>query len=266
MPKTALQRIEDTFSDLDLWDRRTSAGFVPQPGSVLALDDEDWKPWRLSQLAFGGLAAAQDHLEAIRVHIEARRLFPLATDTLLRGALLGAAQAVWLLAPDDRAERLDFARCAAAEMHKRHREWLTDLRKIPAEPHEGTETVYAHVMEREDELMAKRAAVGQSRKFEATNIIERAADTVFGPATVTEARTVWRSLSGAAHGLAWPLLGRTGTEQTSAADGQGMADFQSGGSLDASLNAYLLAYGLSVKGWELLDLRGSAPAQTVRDR
>ena len=194
------------------------------------------------------------------LHIEARRLFPLATDTLLRGALLGAAQCVWLLAPDDRAERLDFARCAAAEMHKRHREWLGDLRKIPGEPHGGTERVYAHVVKREEELAAKRAAVGQSRKFDNTNIIERAAADAFGPSLVTEARTVWRSLSGAAHGLTWPMLDRTSTEQTSDADEEGIAGFRSGGSLEASLNAYMLAYRLSAKGWELLDLRGAAPA------
>ncbi len=256
----ALQQIEGTFGDLDLWDARTTAGFVPEPGSPLALDDEDWKPWRLSQLAIGGLAASHDHLEAIRVHIEARRLFPLATDTLLRGALLGAAQAVWLLAPEDQATRLDFSRCAAAEMHRRHREWLSDLRKIPAEPHEGTEKVYAHVFKREGELQAKREAIGQARKFDSTNIIERAAAAAFGPATATEARTVWRALSGAAHGLSWPMLGRVGTQQTSAVDDDGMADFRSGGSLDASLNGYFLAYRLSVKGWELLDLRGSVPA------
>lgn len=82
----------------------------------------DWKPWPLSQLAFGGLAAARDHLQAIRVHIEAGQLFPLATDTLLRGALLGAAQTVWMLAPDDQPTRLDYARTAAAEMLRRHRE------------------------------------------------------------------------------------------------------------------------------------------------
>ena len=258
--KTAEDRIRDTFPDLDLWDARTSTGFIPEPGSPLALDDEDWKPWRLSQLAFGGLAAAQDHLEAIRAHIEAGRGFPLATDTMLRGALLGSAQAVWLLAPDDRETRLDFARCAAAEMHKRHREWLSDLRKIPGEPHEGTEIVYAHVVMRENELADKRTAAGQARRYDNTNIIERAAAAAFGPSMVTEARTVWRSLSGSSHGLVWPMFGRTGTEQTSAADGDGVAEFRSGGSLAASLNAYMLAYHLSGKGWQLLDLRGAAPA------
>lgn len=258
--KTAADRIRDTFPDLDRWDARTTAGFVPEPGSPLALDDEDWRWWRMSQLALGGLAAAQDHLEAIRVHIEARRGFALATDTMLRGALLGASQAVWLLAPEDREKRLDFARCAAAEMYKRHREFLGDLRKTISEPHEGTEKVYAHVVEREKQLQEKRDAAGQARQFDNTNIVERAAAAAFGKDSVTEARTVWRSLSGASHGLVWPMFGRTGTEQTGAADGDGIAEFRSGGNLDASLNAYMLAYHLSSKGWDLLDLRGAAPA------
>lgn len=259
-PVTAEQRIRSTFPTLDSWRTRTANAFHPQPGSPLALDDEDWKPWRLSQLAFGGLGAAYDHLQAIRAHIDAHRLFPLATDTLLRGALLGAAQAVWMLAPEDQHERLDFARTAAAEMHRRHREWLSDLRRVSPEPHQGTELVFEHVVEREKELAAKRAAAGQARKFDSTNIIERAAAATFGPSTVTEARTVWRSLSGAAHGLVWPMLGRTGTEQTTSPDGEGLAEFQAGGSLEANLNAYMLAYHLSTKGWQLLDQRAAAPA------
>ncbi len=45
------------------------------------------------------------------------------------------------------------------------------------------------------------------------------------------------------------------------------ADVRSGGSLDASLNAYMLAYRLSVKGWALLDLRGGVgPTQPIRGR
>lgn len=109
------------------------------------------------------------------MHIEAGQLFPLATDTLLRGALLGAAQTVWMLAPDDQPTRLDYARTAAAEMLRRHREWLSDLRRIDPEPHANTELVYAHVVKREKELAAKRAGVGQARDFVATSIIERAA-------------------------------------------------------------------------------------------
>lgn len=260
---TALQTIRGTFPDLDAWNVRTSAGFRPAPGSPLALDDEDWIPWRLSQLAFGGLAAAQDHLEAFRVLVEARRGFALGMNTLLRGALLGGAQAVWLLSPEDRATRLDLGRCAAAEMHKRHREWLTDLRRTRQDPHEGTERVYAHVLKREDELAAKRAAAGQARKFDNTNMVERAAAAAFGDSTSIEARTVWRSLSGAAHGLMWPVVNSVGTKQAGVADDDGVAEFVSGGSLNDSLNAYMLAYRLSVRGWELLDLRGSSTAQYV---
>lgn len=261
-PMNAEQQIRSTFPDLDTWGARTKRAFYPDAGSVLASDDEDWKPWRLSQLAFGGLAAAQDHLQAIRVHIEAHRLFPLATDTLLRSALLGAAQAVWLLAPDDQTTRLDFARTAAAEMHKRHREWLSDLRRVGEGSHANTEVVHNHVVTREKQLASKRAAAGQARMFEATNIIERAAAATFNKSAITEARTVWRSLSGAAHGLVWPMLGREGTEQAAGPDADGMAEYQAGGSLRASLNAYMLAYRLSAKGWELLDLRAAAPNTT----
>jgi hypothetical protein len=87
---TSEQRIRSTFSDLDAWSARTTVGFRPQPGSALAIDDEDWKPWRLSQLAFGGLAAAQDHLEAIRQfspqqRVRRERQQPPTFDVSLRG-------------------------------------------------------------------------------------------------------------------------------------------------------------------------------------
>ena len=58
----------------------------------------------VSQVAWAGLAAASDHLQAIRVHLDPPRgtalnLFPFAQFTLSRSALIGACQAVWVLAP-----------------------------------------------------------------------------------------------------------------------------------------------------------------------
>jgi hypothetical protein len=258
---TSQQMVQSTFADLDAWNARTNSVFTPNAGSDLALDDEDWVPWRMSQLAICGLAAAHDHLDAVRVHFEARRGFPLATETLIRGALLGAAQAVWMLAPADRDKRLDYSRCLAAEMYKRHREYLGDLREIdPTRTHASTETVFAHVAQREHELAAKRAAAGQARKFEATRVIEDAAMATMGKHVATEARTVWRGLSGAAHGLIWPALGRPGSAMTGPADRDGLAPMVTQGSWDASVNGYMFAYHLSAKGWELLDKRGTTPA------
>lgn len=136
---------------------------------------------------------------------------------------------------------------------------LSDLRRIDSEPHANTELVYAHVVKHEKELAAKRAGVGQARAFVATSIIERAAAFTFGQSTITEARTMWRSLSGAAHGLLWPMTGRDGTQQVTGPDAEGIAEYRSGGSLQSILNAYMLAYKLSANGWNLLGLRATAP-------
>ena len=66
-----------------------------------------------SQLAWNGLAGAADHLSAIRRHVEARQLFPFSHLTLCRSALIGAAQAVWVLSPDDSQTRIKRARVVA---------------------------------------------------------------------------------------------------------------------------------------------------------
>lgn len=91
--------IRETFEQLEWWRERERHEYTPTEGSELAVDDEDWPWWRLSQLAFAGLASARQHLDAVRVHYAETGPYPLADPTLMRSALLGAAQAAWLLAP-----------------------------------------------------------------------------------------------------------------------------------------------------------------------
>lgn len=254
--ETPLARIVGTWSDVDRWSKRLQTPLRPPDGSELAEDDKDFIGWPMSQLVSGGLAAARDHLQAIRIHIEAHNMFPFASGTLLRGGLLGAAQVVWLLAPDDRDTRLERSRTLGEEMMIRHEQYLADLRRIASEPHANTERVHQHVTMRLGEMRSLRSQHDQRGKFNATETIELAAEATFGPQIKTEARAEWRGLSGSAHGLAWSMIGRTGNTVTPT-DDPNTVEITAGGDLSDYLNAYLMTYWITVQGWDLLDRRSA---------
>jgi hypothetical protein len=251
-------KVRNTFPHLDQWGLRLRTAYVPQPGSELADDDIDW-PWTpVSQVAVSGMGAARDHLQAVRIHIEAGELFPFAQQTLLRTAILAAAQGVWVLAPDDRHERLRRARTFAYENLKQHLVFLRDLQGLSPTPHAGTDAVERHAAQRRAELADLRATAGQGAlPLNATDVIQQAVLATWGSRELaTEARVEWRRGSGAAHGLPWSVLGRQGT-QAGSGDADGMATFHAGGSIDALANSYLCAHGLLANAFKLLDRRGA---------
>lgn len=252
------EAVVGTFPTLDDWRDRLGTVYTPQPGSELAADDADWPALPLSQVAVGSMGAAKDHLQAVRVLIEAREVFPYAQASLVRTALLSAGQAVWLLAPDDRAERLKNARTLTAHIHDQHLHFLHDLQDLAPSPHSGTDAVEQHVTLRSQQLTQQRAADGQKAKFNATEVIQTAALAAWGKADLAkEAKAEWRRGSGAAHGLLWSTFGGPGTRMTDA-DANGMATFQTGGAIDAFANSYLAAFHLLRHAFTLLERRGGS--------
>lgn len=258
-------QIRQTFADLDAWGARLRNVYRPAPGSDLAEDDLDWPVLPVSQVAIAGMGAARDHLQAVRIHLDVKppEVFPFAQGTLLRTAMLSAAQAVWVLAPDARADRVKNARTLAHHTYEQHLLYLRDLQALAPEPHANTDAVAAHVQQRLDELTALRASQGQKAKFEATRTIEEAALTAWGrPEIALEAKVEWRRGSGAAHGLVWSVLGRRETVQAGSADEDGVAAFEAGGSIDGLANPFLCAHGLLARALVLLEQRGgSAPSE-----
>ena len=63
--------IRSTFADLDAWGLRLMKPWQPDPGTPLEQDDLDWPPFPVTQVAVAGLGSARDHLQAVRVHIDA---------------------------------------------------------------------------------------------------------------------------------------------------------------------------------------------------
>lgn len=245
-----------TFDQLDEWLRLGAKAFVPVPGSELHMDDQDW-PWMpISQLAHVGLQAAADHLDAVRLHLKSRKLFAVADLTLSRSALIGASAAVWLLAPDERTERLKRARTLASYAAKHHTQYLIALHRLSPD-HEATKRVGEHAAMRKAELDAKRAALGERTKLDTTRMISDAAAAVFAADIAAEADLEWQSGSGAAHGLAWCLLGAPSTVQAGPVDNSGMTEFHASGSIGRIANSYMAAFHLCKHGWSLLKRRNS---------
>ena len=117
--------VRSTFSALDDW-RKVRGPFIPVPGSDLAIDDEDWPPFGVSQVAWAGFTVAAEHLQAIRAHIDVRppnrpNLYAFAHQTLARTALVGATSAVWVLSPEEREVRIARARNIVTYMQGEHR-------------------------------------------------------------------------------------------------------------------------------------------------
>jgi len=259
----AAEKIRSTFEQVEIWHRTPL--FLPNVGSQLRADDDAWPYMSISQLSKVGLDEAAEHLYASRVLIEAGELFPFAHRSLLRTALVGATQAVWLLAADDGAERTRRHRVLMATMYQRHRQYLGELMALNdllGEPHDtNTQLVHDHIVERQDELDKVRVERGEKANWNDTESIKEAARASWAEspkvdALVQEALLEWQAGSGASHGLVWSALGQAGTSPVTGPNAQGLAVISAGGSHLRIANAYMLAYWLTSYGWKLLRKRG----------
>jgi len=85
----------------------------------------------MSQLACAGLGSARDHANAVLKLQSADGSSPFAQPSLIRAALIGACQAAWLLAPDERAVRMKRFRVVLGESQSRHNQFLRGLLEHP---------------------------------------------------------------------------------------------------------------------------------------
>jgi|GEM_PF-1326945 hypothetical protein len=259
----AERRIRETFDQVEVWHRAPL--FTPLLGAQLRADDDEWPHLALSQLAKAGLDVAAEHLFTIRTLVEAGQVLPIAFRSILRTALVGSTQAVWLLESDDLEERTRRHRVLVNEMYRRHGAYLKALLKSDDHSdvvaHENTIKLHTHITKRHSQIGTLRTFADETETWEDTRAIEQAARAAFikdpnVDQLVLEARLEWMAGSGAAHGLVWPLFGTAGTRVLGPADKQGRAVIEAGGSYARVLNAYLLAYWMTAAGWKLLRRRG----------
>lgn len=114
-----LDALRALYPDINRWQLR--AGTVPpeepERHSQLAGDDARFPPHRVSEIARMSLVLAGEHLRLARDAIEAGQLYASAHFTVLRGAFVGSAQAVWVLCPEDTLTRVDRGLTVVAEMY-----------------------------------------------------------------------------------------------------------------------------------------------------
>lgn len=193
-PQKVFDRIRTRFA------QSTSPAPPVQTGSALAGDNAATAPLHLSHAAWFAWTLAVDQLDGVRALTEdARRIQPWAHHTLLRSALENAATALWLLAPDERDERVRRRlKLAGLDIHESAR--AQDLSGLtPAPPGRLP-------AERREEIKQLAAARGLDPnavlgRFSYAKVLREAAPvTSFDPDTL---ELLWMTGSGIAHGRTW---------------------------------------------------------------
>ena len=250
------------------WSERMREPDDPQPGSSLGSDDEVFPKLPCSQLAWFGLGVGVEHLDAttrlLQQQVDAGGpILPDANFTVLRGALVGSAQAVVLLCSSGRDER---TRVGLQIAHEEYRQ-LFNFRKHVLE-HAGLVPEAQAAANRRDYLRLPRerreqaAAILRERgaplKITDTELVERAADLVHARGEDAQLLQLalemeWRLGSGAAHGRLLMSLQRPGGHVVNG-DVAAM-----GGSYEAVAQQVCAISLLLSAAWRAWDLRIASP-------
>lgn len=206
----ALTQMFDTAADLDRWRLRAHRVEEPERGSDLALDDNIFERMAISQLARMSLVLAGEHLRLALDAIRAQQqLYPSSHFTVLRGALVGASQAVWIMAPPDRNLRRERGLTVLTEMYAQMDKYYGFLENAQIDANDRTrlDDQRRWLSERRDDVASLRIT---RATLNLTDVIGAAADHVFTDTSSREAvRRMWREMSADAHVLGWSLFQRT---------------------------------------------------------
>lgn len=257
------QQILDTRQRVDAWVSRGRLVEDPQPGSELAEDNKTWPVLGAAEVTRRALLAATEHLQLVGETVERRRLYASALHTPLRGALLGAATAVWVVGPDDATERRQRALRVATEFYRRMAQRDSMLMSVcPADQRHLLNEQIEHSTMRESEcrqLWGPTATLSAKERPEDTNVIHRVADTLFADDTGKSAsiKVQWAELSGDAHALGWQLLARRTAPMTRHPSGLRSTAVLS--QIEHLGEPYLAAYAVLQRGWSFFDQRCTGP-------
>lgn len=256
--RAALTQMLKTESSLDRWRLRAQTVEVPEHGSDLAVDDEIFPHMAISQLARMSLVSSGEHLRLALDALHRNQLYPSSHFTVLRGALVGASQGVWILSPDDRRQRRERGLTVLAEMYRQLGRYYDSLGELSQDDEAELDDQKNWLSRRKDGVSAVR--VGKSG-LSLTEVVRASAEDTFANARQREAvRRLWRQMSADAHVLAWSVFQRSsfGPPDRRTGIGQGQAP----GSPGDVAEAFLASYHLLKNGWSLFDRRCEQPAGT----
>ncbi|WP_088283819.1 hypothetical protein [Kineosporia sp. A_224] len=190
-----------------------------EPGSALAVDGEAWPTGPVSAYATTSILSSIEHQLMVRsTLVDALALYPSAIETTLRTALIGAAEACWLLGPDDSDTRVIRGLRIAADDLSDSDGTARDLTTAEAYPADAP----VHDLAR-DRMAQVAAAVDAARReldrrgftvsprrsaISATVMIREALTEAFPgqPMLVYGGMHLWRRGSGKAHARMWPTF------------------------------------------------------------
>lgn len=200
------------------------------------------------------LVAAGEHLRLARDAIQAGQLYPSAHFTVLRSALVGACQGVWVLSPEDTGARRERGLTIVSETYHQSSVYYNELAKQTL-----TSAGHAELIDQQAWLRGRQAQVATLRtgsaRLDLTNIvIPNALDHVFpDKPRQEEGRRMWRELSADAHVLVWSIAQRSAFAQPDRRTG--VAEATVGGAWADLAPAFVASHLLLKEGWSLFDRR-----------
>ena len=251
------------------WRVRVKAPDQVDKGSSIDADDQVFPPMPCSQLAWYALTTAVEHLDAgVRLLDEqvvtGGPILPSANSTVLRGALVGACQAVVLLVPPARDVRTTYGLQIAHEEYRQvlsFRAHMIDHPGLVAEARKNAAaTNYLKIPEERKVAVATMLSQrGISKRLTDTDMIRKAGELVHSsgadsPMLQLMVEMEWRLGSGAAHGRFLMAMHRPGGHVVESGR---TALF--GASIEEVANQITSVSLLLSEAWRVWDLRRISP-------
>ena len=242
--------------DLDRWRVRAQQLEVPERGSELESDDRVFPYHRISEVARTSLMVAGENLRLALDAIHRRNLYPSGHFGVLRSALVGACQAVWILAPDLPSDRQDRGLSVIDESYRQSRRFhevtRTTAPDLTSADLQALDDQLSWIDGRRHQVSAVRPA--RTRLNLSDDVIPRAAAVVYADnARRSQVQLLWMQMSCDSHVLGWSLFQRSVLGPESKLTG--LAEATTGGSLEDLAQPFVASYEILKRGWSLYDRR-----------
>lgn len=267
MTKTWESRISNLSVQIDSWQERTREVPEIETGSSLAGDEQKFRG--ISNPIWYSICVSTEHLGfTADVLRETARMYPSAYMTVLRTAYITAVNAIWMLAPANRNERIVRGLIFQRNDLKEQVKYFNRLGQSPDSTEELLRPVMDQIEEernRLDEIAVKYGVSEQSSKrFIQTTAVDWVANYLNAEDPLLKAAysSLWNTGSAAAHGQ--PYFGAIRINQNeSISDGSGGASVKLRGDLDKDVGPSFGGTTLILsKAFELYDLRRNSYHKT----
>jgi hypothetical protein len=234
---------------------RLEQPWTPEAGSALAEDDAaaPFSPWS-SALARTSVSIATENYMVAACWLLNFGPPIFSMQPMLRTALIGGSQAVWMLSLDDQKTRLEHAENVSRDGYWNQHMFVSGLENAAPESYDGEQIA--------DVRETLHGLVGGQRRpvLNYTQMIGAAMDHIYSsphdPTIRASALATWRILSCVSHALPWET--DTRSDRTSVENG-GVRMAATRSSWSNLQEALSLGWAAIDVGWRLLDQRGALP-------